>query len=310
VKARTRLVIISKPPDIRTPTPDVEDVEKHLQTSLKRMNVEYIDVYLGIHNILDPDQLTDELKKWAESAKKRRLIRLFGFSTHKNMSQCLTVASKLNWIDVVMTVYNFRLMQDPQMQASVDACHKAGIGLIAIKTLAAGLVAKWVGQDVKVETEQDERLVGRFTQRGFTEGQAKIKAVMEDERFGSVCVGTENVALLRTNVAAALDKTKLSQKDKSVLTEHAKATRSSYCAGCASVCDSALPDAPCASDIMRYLMYYNSYGQHNRARELFSQIPSNVRNRLLDMDYSVAETRCPQHLPISKLVAEAARKLA
>jgi len=310
VKARTRLVIISKPPDIRTPTPDVEDVEKHLQTSLKRMNVEYIDVYLGIHNILDPDQLTDELKKWAKSAKKRRLIRLFGFSTHKNMSQCLTVASKLNWIDVVMTVYNFRLMQDPQMQASVDACHKAGIGLIAIKTLAAGLVAKWVRQDVKVETEQDKRLVGRFTRRGFTEGQAKIKVVMEDKRFSSVCVGTENVTLLRTNVAAALDRTKLSQKDKSALREHAKATRSSYCAGCASVCDSALPDAPYVSDIMRYLMYYNSYGQQDRARELFAQIPGNVRNRLLDMDYSVAETRCPQHLPISKLVAEAARKLA
>jgi predicted aldo/keto reductase-like oxidoreductase len=274
------------------------------------MNTEYVDLYYGFHGLSDPAQLTDELKQWAKSAKKRRLIRLFGFSTHKNMSQCLTAASKLNWIDVVMTVYNFRLMQDPQMQVSVDACQKAGIGLIAMKTLAAGPVAKWVGQDVKVETEQDKRLVGRFTRRGFTEGQAKIKVVMEDKRFSSVCVGMNKVALLNSNVAAACDKTRLSQADKEVFKEYAQVTCSGYCAGCAYICDSVLPDAPYVSDIMRYLMYYNSYGQHHRARELFAQIPSKVRNRLLDIDYSVAETRCPQHLPISKLVAEAARKLA
>jgi predicted aldo/keto reductase-like oxidoreductase len=309
-EARKKLFIIGKPPDIRTPKPDVKDIEKHLQNSLKRMNTEYIDLYLGIHNILDPTQMTDELKQWAQSAKKRKLIRLFGFSTHKNMSQCLAVAAKLNWIDAVMTVYNFRLMQEAKMQASVEACHKAGIGLIAIKTLAAGPVARWAGHDVKVETEHDKKLVGHFTKQGFTEGQAKIKVVLEDKRFCSVCVGTENVALLRTNVAAALNRTKLTQKDKAVLTEYARATGSSYCAGCAYICDSVLPDAPYISDIMRYLMYYNSYGQQDRARKLFAQIPGKVRNKLLNMDYSIAEARCPQHLPISKLVAEATGKLA
>jgi len=309
-EARKKLFIISKPPDIRTPMPDVTDIEKHLQTSLKRMKTGYIDLYLGVHNILSPTQLTDELKEWAQSAKKRKLIRLFGFSTHKDMFQCLAAASKLNWIDVVMTVYNFRLMQEPKMQASVEACHKAGIALIAIKTLAAGPVARWAGQDVKVETEQDRKLVGHFTKRGFTEGQAKIMAVMEDKRFASVCVGMENVAILRTNVAAALNRTKLTQKDKALLREYAELTRSSYCAGCKHICDSVLPDAPYVGDIMRFLMYYNSYGQRDRARKLFAHIPAKVRKRLLHIDYGLAEARCPQCLPIGKLVAEAISKLA
>jgi hypothetical protein len=61
---------------------------------------------------------------------------------------------------------------------------------------------------------------------------------------------------------------------------------------------------------MRYLMYYNGYGDRNGARELFAQIPANVRNRLLSTDYSAVEARCPQHLPIAKLIAETVTKLA
>lgn len=309
-EAREELFIISKPPDISTPMPDVAGIEKHLQTSLKRMNTNYIDLYLGVHNIRDLTQLTDELKRWAEDAKKRKVIRLFGFSTHKNMLQCLAGASRLDWIDAIMTVYNFRLMQDPEIQAAVEACHKAGIGLIAMKTQAAGLAAWWAGHAARVETEADKKLVEHFQKRGFTEGQAKIRVVLEDKRFSSVCVGMENVRFLNSNVAAVLDKTKLSRVDTEVFKEYAQATCRCYCAGCAHICDSALPDTPYVSDIMRCLMYYNSYGQHDRARELFARIPGNLGNRLLDIDYRLAEAHCPQHLPISELVAEAVIKLA
>jgi predicted aldo/keto reductase-like oxidoreductase len=116
--------------------------------------------------------------------------------------------------------------------------------------------------------------------------------------------------LLNSDVEAVLDKTRLSQADMEVFKEYAQATCRRYCAGCAYICDSALPDAPYVSDIMRYLMYYNSYGQHDRAKELFARIPANVRNKLPDMDYGLAEVHCPQHLPISELVAEAVSKLA
>jgi len=313
LEVRKGLFIISKPPDIRTTVPNVASVERHLQTSLKRMNTKYVDLYLGVHNIRNSAQLTEELKQWVESAKKRKLIRFFGFSTHTNMWQCLAAAAKLDWIDAIITVYNFRVMQDPKMQAAIEACHKAGIGLIAIKTQAAGPVARWVGQVVKVETKEDKRLVGYFTKRGFTEGQTKIKAVLQDERFSSVCVGIGNVALLASNVDAVLDKTKLMQADMDVLNRYAQETSRNYCAGCAEICDSTLPDALChgqISDIIRFLMYYNNYGDKERAKRLFRHIPAGVRGELLSTDYTLAEARCPQHLPIGKLVAEAVIKLS
>ncbi len=177
------------------------DVEKCLQASLKRLNTNYIDLYFSFHGLSDPVHLTDEVKRWIESAKQRKLIRFFGFSTHENMAQCLTAAARLDWIDAIMTVYNFKLIHDTEMQAAIDACHKAGIGLVAMKTQAFGQ---------KFETDQDKKLVKHLLERGFTEGQAKIKVVLDDKRFSSACVGMESVALLGSNVAAVLDKTELS----------------------------------------------------------------------------------------------------
>ena len=300
-EVRKKLFIVSKASDAKTP----EDIEKRLQTSLKRMNIDYIDLYYGVHGLSRPSELTDELKQWAESAKKRKLIRFFGFSIHKNMAQCLTAAAKLGWIDAIMTSYNFRLMQDAELQTAVDACHKAGVGLIAMKTTG---LQSWYRH--KLETEEDKKLVEHLLQRGFTEPQAAIKVVLENERISSACIGMQNVALLTSNVAAVLDKTKLTQADTKAFREYAQATCSGYCAGCAHICDSALPDVPYTSEIMRYLMYYNSYGEKERAKELFAKIPGNVRAKLLSTDYSSAEARCPQRMPIGKLVAEAVGKLA
>jgi predicted aldo/keto reductase-like oxidoreductase len=292
---RNKLFIVSKASGAETPT----DIESRLQTSLERMSTKYIDLYYGVHGLDDPAQLTNELKNWAEGAKKRKLIRFFGFSIHENMAKCLMAAAKASWIDAVMTTYNFREMQDEKMQAAVEACHKANVGLVAMKTQA---------QEIK--SEEDKRLTEHFLKRGFTEGQAKIKAVLENKRISSACTSRGNLAHLYENVAAVLDKTELTQADRELFRQYAKDTCSGYCAGCSNICGLAVPEVPHINNIMRYLMYYNSYGERQDARELFAKIPPKVRDKLLSVDYSQAEARCPQHLPISKLMAEAVSKLA
>ncbi len=299
---------ISKNPEVReklflatkaswASTPD--EIEGRLKTSFERMNTNYIDLYHGIHGCQSPGQLTDSLRKWVEDAKKRKVIRYFGFSTHKNMAKCLAAAAKLDWIDAIMTSYNFRLMQDSEMQDAVEACHKAGIAIIAMKT-----------QGAQIETNQDKKLTEHFRNKGFTAGQAKLKAVLDDKRITTACVGRDNIAHLTLNIAAALDKTRLTKADNNILAEYAKDTCTGYCAACADICDAALADTPYASEIMRYLMYHNSYGDREEARQLFAQIPQSVRARLLSADYSSAEALCPQHLPIARLVTQAVKKLA
>ncbi len=296
-EVRKNLFLATKASDASTAT----ELENRLQTSLKRLNTDYIDLYYGVHRCNSPASFTNELKKWVESAKKRKLIRFLGISTHENVPEVLTPAARLDWIEVIMFTYNYRLTQDKKLNAAIDACHKANIGLIAMKTQGFG---QSLGPKEEVTRLQ------RFRQGGFGREQAKIKIVLHDKRFTSVCVGITSVYLLYTNLAAVVDKTELTRAEVQDLREYAKATSTCYCAGCANICNAALPDTPCVSDVMRYLMYDKSYGEHEEAKQLFAQIPAKLRNKLLSTDFSQAETRCPQHLPIGKLVTEAVTRLA
>ena len=287
-----------------------EDLEKCLQTSLKHLNTNYIDLYFGVYMVNDMVRFTDDVKRWAENAKKRGVIKHFGFTTHQNMPQCLMAASKIDWIDAIMTTYNFRLLQDKQMQDAIDACHKAGIGLIAMKTQAMRPRRGPADANaVAAEAEADKKMLAHFTEKGFTEGQAKIKAVMDDERISTVCSSMNSTTMLMTNIAVALNKTKLAADDMDMLRQYALDTCSGYCAGCVHICGPAASGVP-VSDIMRALMYHDSYGEIAHAKATFAEIPDDVKQRLLSVDYSAAEHVCPNRMPIGKLVADAAAKLA
>ena len=303
---RKDIFLVTKENKSQTP----EDLEKCLQTSLKRLNTTYIDLYFGVYMVNDMVRFTDDVKKWSEEAKKRGAIKHFGFTTHENMPQCLMAASKLDWIDAIMVKYDFRLMQDKQMQDAIDACHKAGIGLIAMKTQAMRFRnAPADPNTAKAEAEADKKMLAHFLEKGFTEGQAKIKAVIDDQRISTVNSSMPSTNLLMSNIAVALDKTKLAAEDMDVLKQYALDTCSGYCAGCGNICGPLSSGVP-VSDIMRALMYHDNYGDTAHAKSVFAEIPADVKQRLLAVDYSAAEHVCPNHMPIGKLITDAAAKLA
>jgi aryl-alcohol dehydrogenase-like predicted oxidoreductase len=108
-------------------------INRDLNLSLERMKTDYIDLFF-IHSVWRVDELDNQTKSWAKKAKAAGKIRLFGFSTHSNMQECLLEGAKLGWIDGIMMTYNYRLMHTDDMRRAVDACVKAGIGMTAMKT--------------------------------------------------------------------------------------------------------------------------------------------------------------------------------
>jgi predicted aldo/keto reductase-like oxidoreductase len=238
-----------------------------------------------------------ETRTWADKNKSEGKIRLFGFSTHSNMEACLHGASKLGWIDGIMMSYNYRLMHTNRMQKAVDACIKAGIGLTAMKTQGGG--------SVSADTDAARKLAGRFLKKGFTAGQAKLKAVWENPGIASICSEMPSIKILKDNVAAALNRTKLAARETAYLQAYAGETRSDYCAGCSEICQSAVGGTVAIGDIMRCLMYARSYGDRDRAAATFNGIPETVRQYLLNVDYSPAERKCPQCMAIGRLMGEA-----
>jgi hypothetical protein len=272
---------------------------RHLNLSLERMKTEYIDLFLvhGIHQIGD----ISGMKQWAEKAKSEGKIRYFGFSTHSNMEECLMDASRMGWIDGIMMTYNFRLMKTDRMRRSVDACSKAGIGLTAMKTQGGGAV--------RSDSESEMSMAGHFLQKGFTDGQAKLKAVWNNEQISSICSQMPTVSLLMTNVQAAAITKPLSRKDFKALDQYARETFSEYCSGCTYICEPAIDGVIPVGDIMRCLMYARSYRDPLLGKAVFNRIAPDIREKLKCVDYSRAERQCPRKLAIGKLVKEACAEL-
>jgi len=283
---------------------DPSYMTKSLEASLESMNTSYIDLYF-LHGVSNPYENDKHIKAWAEEAKSRSKIRFFGFSTHSNMEDCLLGAAKLGWIDGIMLTYNFRVMHSDRMKRAVDACYKVGIGLTAMKTQSSGFSTKGGPLNHK-----ERALLNRFERRGLTTGQAKLKAVWDDNRIASICSYMTNMKYLSENTSASMDSKKLSDRDIDCLKNYARETASNYCAGCKYICESALDDEVPISDVMRYLMYSRCYGEPERAISAFRELPLSVRNRVADLDYGKAEKKCPQGVPIGQLMREAAVELA
>ena len=279
---------------------NIKGMSEDLNLSLERLRTDYIDLYF-MHSVSSGNELTEDKKAWAEKKKAEGKIRLFGFSTHSNMEECMLAASGLGWVDGIMMRYNYRLMHSDDMRRAMDACSQAGIGLTAMKSQGGG--------QVKTDTESELKLAGRFMKKGFSDAQAKLKAVWEHPNIASICTEMPNMTLLMSNVAAAMDKTKLSVGETDLLQQYARETRWAYCTGCVAICEPAVGGHIPIGDVMRYLMYARSYGDRQRGRIHFQKIPLRIRQQMEGMDYGPAEQRCPQEMAIGRLMREALKEL-
>jgi predicted aldo/keto reductase-like oxidoreductase len=277
------------------------DFTPRLEASLKRLHTDYIDL-LFVHGIYAIDEMDPGFESWSRAMKKAGKLRLFGFSTHANMEDCLEGAARMPWIDGIMFSYNFRLMHEPRMKAAVEACFRAGIGLTAMKTQGGG--------PVKSDSESEIKMAGRFMQKGFTDHQARLMAVWEDKRIASICSQMPNLTIMATNAAAAVEQTRLSRSDRALLARYADETFSDYCAGCGRFCTQALDDNVPINDVMRCLMYVHSYQDLTLARSAFETLPVQTGALLARLDFNAAERSCPRNLPIGRLMREAAQLLA
>ncbi len=277
----------------------LDGMSDELEQSLQRLNTDYVDLFF-VHSVGDIAELDDAKRSWAEKKKAEGKIRLFGFSTHRNMEACMLGAAKLGWIDAIMMSYNFRLMHRDEMKRAVAACAEAGIGLTAMKTQGGG--------SLKTGTRTEEEMVDRFLQKGFSDAQAKLMMVWENPDIASICSEMPNMSILMANVTAALNRTQLTAGDRRRLRRYAHETRSDYCCGCTRICEAALDGRAPVGDIMRHLMYWRSYGERHRAQAFFDRLPPGRRMEIAALDYEEVERLCPQQMAIGQLVRQALKE--
>lgn len=272
---------------------DPAGLEETLDRGLKRMGTDYFNLYY-MHALKDPDSITPEMGKKAEELKKSGKIQHFGFSCHDGtVVELLNKAAETSYIDSVMFRYNFRQYGDKELNAAIDACAKAGVGLIAMKTQGseASFADAW----------------GKFQQEGkWSKHQAVLKAVWADERITAAVSHMDTFEKLKQNIAAAVDQYDLGAVEYDALNKYAEATRSMSCDGCDHLCNPSV-DAPVkVGTLMRYLMYHEVYGEQANAQRLFSELPAAER-RLSGVDFRGATAACPNGIDVAAQMQKAAK---
>jgi len=266
-----------------------------LNRSLERLKTDHVDM-MFMHMLRDPKYLSAEMGAMTDKLRKAGKIRFFGFSCHHhNVAELLTKAAGLPWIDAIMFRYNFREYGNKELNDAMDACHKAGVGLIAMKTQ---------GSSVSFEDQ-----VNKFDSTKFNRFQAVLKAVWADERITAAVSHMDTLDKIKQNVAAALDRSQLTEAENSALRRYAEDTKHLYCAGCQHICGRALPAGIEVGTTLRYLMYHDTYRDPEMARSLFAQLPADAK-KIDGVNFTQASALCPNRVDIAKHMHRAAGVLA
>ena len=238
-----------------------EDFLARLDQSLARLQTDYVDI-LYIHNISDPAMLKRPgLLAAIDKAKKAKKARFVGFSTHKNMAECLEAAAPAGRFDVILTAINYSMADDKALLEAMNKAAAAGIGLVAMKTQCR---QAWSKESGAARAEYHEGSVWQT---------ALLKWALRLESVTTAIPGYTTFQQLETDwpVAFNLEFTPDEAKflaDPGVQLALGGVCR--QCGGCAGSCPQGV-DVPA---LVRAHMYAADYGNFSEMRRALDEIPA------------------------------------
>ncbi|MBI9063831.1 MAG: aldo/keto reductase [Marinilabiliaceae bacterium] len=226
-----------------------EKFMKNLDISLERLQMKQVDL-LYLHAISTKEAtLHPEMLKALKTAKEQGKTKFIGISTHKNEPEVIQAAMDAGIYDVVLTAYNFKQDHHDELKAMIKKGAEAGIGFVAMKTMAGGFLDK----------EQTEPV----------NTKAALKWVLQDENICTSIPGFTAFEHLEESfsVMEDLKLTKQEEKDLEFAREYA-GLYCNQCDQCKGQCQKGLP----IPEIMRAYMYTYGYRDMSQAKDLLANM--------------------------------------
>jgi hypothetical protein len=218
-----------------------------LDTSLKELNTDYVDIWY-LHSKNSPDEVHDDMIEALQLAKQQGKARFGGISTHSSQQMIPWMVQK-GVFDVVLMQYNFTM--GSSLEQTIDMAAKAGMGVAALKVMAGG--------------PRNQKL----TQPGAL--LAALKWAISKPGIATAIPSMTDMAQLDENLKAMAEP--ISVDDHKVLAAHLEIIKPLYCrmcGKCEGTCAQGLPVA----DVLRFLTYADGYGQFALGRERFLELTS------------------------------------
>ncbi len=289
---RTQLFITTKlVPELFTAKTTAEEIATAIDESMKRLNTDYIDCAL-IHSVGEDPKLSDPAKiknpavvEAFEKAKRDGKIKFWGASSHGPR-----MVEDFDWlvdntpIDMIMPGMNF---MTKGLEPVLAKAKGKGVAVVAMKSLAASRTI-----DYKP-----------FMKNGATVRQAVIKWMLAQPGIDCVSMTMRSVEMIDEYVAAS-GRPELTPEEKKALKGYGMLLDRDYCRPGCSGCLAACPNGVPIADILRYRLYFGSYGEEKHAMSLYRKLPRERSAERCASCEGPCEATCPHNLAIrSKLLA-------
>jgi uncharacterized protein len=221
---------------------------KNFEISLKRLELDYVDI-IYLHNVMRREAvLFEPLMKALQKVKADGRAKFIGVSTHANEHEVIRAVLEAKFHDVVLAAYNFRKANLAELDAAIAEAAKAGIGIVAMKTLAGGF---W----------DDERQQPINT-------RAALKFALNNPHITTAIPGCTTFDQLKANLEVGKDITLTPQEIKDLKLD--TKTGGFYCQQCSQCLPQCPKNLPIPS-LMRGYMYARSYQNVDLAKDVLAE---------------------------------------
>lgn len=248
-KDRSTFTIATKgKPDLKSDNFE-QEYEELLNISLRRLQMDYVDIFyahaIEETGVVDDPRLVKMLKKFKADGK----IKHIGFSTHANKPVQIDEAIKTGIYEVCLVSYNFKLDILPELDAAIQRGIDAGIGFVAMKSMAGGV------EDSEGKTKID--------------GAACLRWVWKNPNITTAIPGFTSFDLL-DNCLLAAHSPKLKKEDNKYLAglKESELLYCQNCGDCVTQCSKHLP----IPTIMRAYMYNYGYKHPSLSKDTLTEL--------------------------------------
>jgi predicted aldo/keto reductase-like oxidoreductase len=282
LKAKRKQIVLST----KTPANGKADALATLDTSLKELGTDYVDIWY-LHGKQSASQLTDDLLEAQQIAKKAGKIRFAGVSLHSGHSEVIPAAIQSGKIDVLLISYNFTTGN--RIDDLIAKAKAAGLGIVAMKVMAGGF------RRVKEGTPEATIL----NRPGAM--SAALRWVLKNPDISTTIPSMTDMDQFEDNFKCM--SAKFSAEDEKTLTAHLERISPMYCRmcnQCLGTCRQGLP----VSDLLRFVTYADGYGQFALGRERYRELPDRVISARCG-DCSSCTVQCPNGVHVAERIARA-----
>jgi predicted aldo/keto reductase-like oxidoreductase len=245
----------------KTPAHDQKSALSDLDTSLKALQTDHLDVW-HLHSRSTPAEVSDDVLEAQRIAKRDGKIRFAGVSFHAGHAEMIPAMLKLNHFDIFLMSYNFTM--DPAIEPLIATARKAGVGVVAMKVMAGGARPTAF---YKVDPEK----LNKLTREGAP--VAALKFVLKNPNVDTLIPSIVDNEQLDQNISAM--NSPFTPSDAKLLAQRLEEIKPLYCRMCGK-CDGQCSQGLPVADVLRFLMYAEGYGQFALGREHFQALPAEL----------------------------------